>query len=333
MSDNFLEVAEAVEEIMQGTKSVVSGYEKLARTLQAGLEASRKREKAAVEEGSVAKAELVLYRQRVQVLDRICGHVEHFRCTLERAMFPGIRERVAPIEDPAERFVVAAGLMLEEIPLPPEVWEALRREALDRVDAHLEKYPVLRPLRSALVFRLFSRLRREFDRRRGYLVPNARRDQAFRFVRTYPLPEPGSMRPLQLQLVAARGRLGLSTAGAARAIGVTRGTYVRWEMGDAEPHCRYEAAVSAFLERAGFSAGRVVALAGLERASDPARLAALRRRAGLSQREAAVRAGMPPYTVSRLERGRAVRGGRAFEARLSALYEILLDGGEAAAGV
>ncbi|MEW5934233.1 MAG: helix-turn-helix domain-containing protein [Bacillota bacterium] len=324
MNGANLEMAEAIEQIVQGTSSALSGFERLTRALQSELDAAREREAAAA-------TQLALYRERAEALQRVAGHVEHFRSVLDRVMYPEVRAQLAALENPVEQFVVGAGRMLEEgVVVSDKVAAALRRAVLERVEAHLEEHPVLRPLRAALLFRLSSRFRKEFGGRRGYLVPRVQEERAFRYVESFPLPGPDSMKPFQLQLICARARLGLSTAAAARIIGVTPGTYVRWEMGDSEPHPRYEAVVAAFLERAGLAGGRVVPMVGYERAADPGRLAELRRRAGLTQREAAARAGIPQYTVSRLERGRAVRGGRALEARLLAFYRGLLGGGEAA---
>jgi transcriptional regulator with XRE-family HTH domain len=326
MNGANLEMAKAIEQIVQGTSSALSGFERLTRALQSELDAAREREAA-------ASTQLAVYREKAEVLQRVIRHVEHFCSVLDRVMYSEVRAQVAALENPVERFVVGAGRMLEEgVVVSDKVAAALRRAVLERVEAHLEEHPVLRPLRTALLFRLASRFRKEFGGRRGYLVPSVQEERAFRYVESFPLPSPDSMKPLQLQLISARGRLGLSTAAAARMIGVTPGTYARWEMGDSEPHPRYEAAVTAFLERAGLAEGRIVSLVGYERATDPGRLAELRKQAGLTQREAAARAGIPAYTLSRLERGRAVRDGRVLEARLLAFYRDLPGGGEAAVG-
>ena len=328
--------AEAVGQIAEGIRLVAGGYDRLVRQLTERVAEAERRvaELSAVAEERSAALEAARRDLEVAVArrDGFLRCVREFEGVLERTMLPEVRERVAGLEDPGERYVVAAGLTLKRVPVAvdPEVEDALYESVVERVDRHLERHPVLGPVRGALIARLFSRLRREFGAERVRTVPFERREEAFEFVRDFPLPEPATMRPLQVLLISARGRLGLTASATARIIGVTPGTYVRWEMGDSGPHRRYEAAVAAFLERAGLAGGRVVPLVGYERAADPGRLAELRRRAGLTQREAAARAGIPQYTLSRLERGRAVRGGRVLEARLLAFYRGLLGGGEAA---
>lgn len=324
---NELEKVQAIEEIVQGTVSAFSGMQKLAHALQQELGAVREKEAA-------AGTELAVYREKAHVLERIAGHVEHFGALVENTMSPEVRAQVAGLENPMERYVVAAGRMIEtEVLVSHREAAALRRAAWQRVDEHLSRHPELRPLRAALLQRLALRVWREFGGRHGYLVPKAAKERVERYLETFPLPEPALMRPLQMELVRARGQMGVDTGVAARAIGVTRSTYVRWEMGDAQPLPRYERAISAFLQgQAGLAGGQVVSPAGYERAAGARHLADLRRRAGLTQREAAARVGIPSYTVGRLEQGRAVRGGRVLEAQLLAMYRDLLNGGEVAAG-
>jgi len=323
--------------IAEGIRLMTQGYEAYIRCL---TEEKAQAERRVAELSAVAEersAALEAARRDLEVAvarrDRLLACVREFEGVLERTMLPEVRAQVAGIQDPAERYAVAAGRMLKRMPIgvDPALVDALCRAVVERVDQHIERHPLLAPVRLALIVRLFSRMRREFGVRRTWVVPLERRGEAFDFVRDFPLPEPATMRPLQVLLISARGRLGLTASAAARMIGVTPGTYVRWEMGDSEPDRRHEAAVAAFLQWAGVAAGRVVPLVGYERAADPGRLVELRRRAGLTQREVAARVGVAQYTVSRLERGRAVRGGRVLEARLLAFYRDLLGGGEAAA--
>lgn len=125
-----------------------------------------------------------------------------------------------------------------------------------------------------------------------------------------------------MHLLDACARSGLDFSSAARAIGVTAGTFTRWVMGDARPRAQHEPGILRFLRDAGVdTTGPLLqrkVRPGTGRAVLPAEeLRSLRRKANLTLREAAKLAGVSPGQLGRAERGMPVNA--AARERLAAI--------------
>lgn len=307
--------------LLDALASLTVAAEKSSRALQKLYEEQRARE--------AETRELVLYRQRL-------GEAEVAQHRLETVVYETSQALYGELPDRARRKL--AGLSLSEKPkeeqlraiveallesvVDPEAARGLQETVFERVGDHVERHPILRPLRKCFIYRICRHIARELGRSSAYHVTRGAAERGRRLVLSYPLPEPGTMRPIQVHLLDACARSGLDFRSAARAIGVSAGTFVRWVMGDTCPQPLYEDAIARFLREAGVEVTGPLtgkrARSGARRAVLPAdELRALRKKAGLTIEKAARLAGVSPDQLSRAERGISVNA--AARERLAAI--------------
>ena len=330
------EYADVFDRIAAGAEMLSAGYREYVRRLEEEkAERDRRIEELAAraEETALVRAELERERQGRELIlasqARVAAVVEHFDGIVQQLMPAHVRARVEAVENPAERFVLAAGEMIKDTPVTSGQEDVLRARILSRVDEHLAEYPELGPMRLELIYSLEAYVRRECGIRRRHRIRALDFVKAKACIASYALPVPARMSALQMSLVRARARLGIGCGEAARRIGVNESTYCRWEMSRCRPSADNRSAVLRFLRSAGAS-WNLFRQVKLERASDPEGLQRLRRRAGLTLEGAGRAVGVGETTVWKLERGREVIDGRAIEEQLVAHYLGILGEGEAA---
>jgi len=293
--------------LLDALASLAVAAEKSSRALQKLYEEQKARE--------AESRELVLYRQRL-------GEVEVAQRRLEKAVQETSERLYAELSDEGRRKLAALNLaerpkeeqlqavvdaFLEGV-VDPAAARELRETIFKRVDDHVERYPILKPLRKCFIYRICRYVARELGRSSAYHVTRGPAERGKRLALSYPLPEPGTMRPVQAHLLDACARSGLDFRSAARAIGVTTSSFVRWVMGDAHPRAQHEPAILRFLRDAGVdTTGPLLerkARPGAGKAVLPAEeLRNLRRKANLTLKEAARLAGVSPDQLGRAERG------------------------------
>lgn len=225
-----------VEQIAKGTEVLSGAAEALLFVLNrrtAELSELKKR----LESGGNIPA---LLKER----DELVSCVENLKSRLE-SVAP---EKVREVSSPGELLRVAADVA-ESFPLAdPGREESLGREIARAVDSHIAAYPVLGPLRLALLSLLSAAVRKEFRAKRRHHIRRADYERAVEFIRRYALPKPDEIGEPALELLRIRAKLGLSAKDAAERIGVFPGTVLSWERGEKRPDSRRSALLQKFLE-------------------------------------------------------------------------------------
>ena len=138
--------------------------------------------------------------------DELVSCVENLKSRLE-SVAP---EKVREVSSPGELLRVAADVA-ESYPLAdPGREESLGREIARAVDSHIAAYPVLGPLRLALLSLLSAAVRKEFRAKRRHHIRRADYERAVEFIRRYALPKPDQIGEPALELLRIRAKLGLS---------------------------------------------------------------------------------------------------------------------------
>lgn len=293
--------------LLDALASLAVAAEKSSRALQKLYEEQKVRE--------AESRELVLYRQRLGEAEVAQRRLKAVLREVSQALYGELPDRARRKlgglnlgEKPEEEQLRAVVKELLENVVDPEAARELQEAIFERVGDHVEKHPILKPLRKCFIYRICRHIARELGRRSAYHVTRSAAERGKSLALSYPLPEPGTMRPVQVHLLDACVRSGLDFRSAARAIGVGTGTFVRWVMGEAWPRARYEPAITQFLREAGVDVtgpltGRR-ARSGTRQAVLPAdELRALRKKAGLTIEKAAKLAGVSPDQLGRAERG------------------------------
>jgi transcriptional regulator with XRE-family HTH domain len=307
--------------LLDALASLTVAAEKSSRALQKLYEEQRARE--------AETRELVLYRERLGEVEVAQRRLRAVLCEASQTLYGELsdraRRKLAGLnlgEKPEEEQLRAVVKELLENVVDPDAARGLQEVIFERVGDHVEKYPILKPLRKCFIYRICRHIARELGRRSAYHVTRSAAERGRSLALSYPLPEPGTMRPIQVHLLDACARSGLDFRSAARAIGVSAGTFVRWAMGDTCPQPLYEHAIARFLREAGVDVtgpltGRR-ARSGARQAVLPAdELRALRKKARLTIEKAARLAGVSPDQLGRAERGISVNA--AARERLAAI--------------
>lgn len=224
--------------------------------------------------------------------------------------------------------------LIESYPVKPLIARALLEEIDAKVRAWTEENPDMACLWPSVRTSMICDMLRAFRAPRVDRISCAQVEAAGKWIESYRIPPPSSRGPLAVELARARAARGISTAEAAKILGVGRTTYRDWEQGRHAPGPGHTAALASYLER---SPGEVEALVEAqaaycspvypeerrkekpqEKPEGAPDYRALRLAAGYSIRQAAKLAGVAKSVVLRADRGGAIKPASA--EKLLALY-------------
>lgn len=223
--------------------------------------------------------------------------------------------------------------LIESYPVKPLIARALLEEIDQKVAAWAGENPNMAHLAPSVRTSMICDMLRAFRAPRVDRISCAQVEAARKWIESYRIPPP-SRGPLAVDLARARAARGISTAEAAKILGVSRTTYRDWEQGKHAPGPGHTAALASYLER---SPGEVEALVEAqaaycspvypeerrkekpqEKPEGAPDYRALRLAAGYSIRQAAKLAGVAKSVVVRADRGGAIKPASA--EKLLALY-------------